>query len=579
MDKITGSLLQTFVAQNELERMDESTQFEHFSNFSIASKQFRGSFELDDIHSGAGGDCAIDGLFIIVNGRIVTDADELNDIVDTAGHLDADIHFIQSKTTSSFSGADIGSFIHGVKDFLSDTPQLVQNVKIQKSKQIWEDIILKSSYMVNRRPHCKLFYICTGKWVEDQNLKAVISSGETEIDDIGLFDSVNLEPLGASEVQRLYHETKNKLSATITFQNKVTLPDIHGVSEAYLGVIPFNEYLKLIQDENQTIHSIFDDNVRDFQGNNQVNKKIKNTLESGEFDLFCVLNNGVTIVSTSITPVSNRFTIRDYQVVNGCQTSHVLHDCRGIEGIDQVFVPIKIIVTENEDIKTSITLATNSQTEVKTEQLEALSVFQKKLELYFNAEKNSMPLYYERRSQQYNSNTGIKRTQIISIPIQIKSFASMFLSSPHLVTGYYGTIVKRFSGQMFNEEHKYSPYYVSALSYFRIEQFFRSGDLKAENKKARFHIMFIVRLLCMGEKLEFFNSNKMDKNCENFKEILLKESEALNVFKIAESIFENSGLDMDKKQYKSESETELLVSAYKAYNKSSNSEGKSAAGS
>ncbi|KKO45675.1 hypothetical protein WG68_09870 [Arsukibacterium ikkense] len=579
MDKITGSLLHSFVAQNELERMDESTQFEHFSNYSIASKHFRGSFELDDIHSGAGGDCAIDGIFIIVNGRIVTEADELNDIVDTAGHLDADLYFIQSKTTSSFSGADIGSFIHGVKDFLSDTPQLVQNLKIQKIKKIWEDIILKSSYMVNRRPYCKLFYICTGKWVEDKNLKAVISSGVNEIDSIGLFDSVNLEALGASEVQRLYHETKNKLSATITFQNKVTLPDINGVSEAYLGVIPFGEYLKLIQDENQTIHSIFDDNVRDFQGNNQVNKKIKNTLESGDFDLFCVLNNGVTIVATSITPVSNRFTIRDYQVVNGCQTSHVLHDCQGIEGVERVFVPIKIIVTDDEDIKTNITLATNSQTEVKTEQLEALSVFQKKLELYFNAEKNSIPLYYERRSQQYNSNAGIKRTQIISIPIQIKSFASMFLSSPHLVTGYYGTIVKRFSGQMFNEEHKYSPYYVSALSYFRIEQFFRSGDLKAENKKARFHIMFIVRLLCMGEQLDLFNSNKMDKNCEKFKATLLKDNEALKVFKEAESIFENSGLDMDKKQYKSESETEQLVSAYKAYNKASKSDGKIAAGS
>ena len=85
-------------------------------------------------------------------------------------------------------------------------------------------------------------------------------------------------------------------------------------------------------------------------------------------------------------------------MVNGCQTSHVLHDCREIEGIEQVFLPIKIVVTENEDIKTNITLETNSQTEVKTEQLEAISVFQKRLELYFNAEKNSIPLYYERRS-------------------------------------------------------------------------------------------------------------------------------------------------------------------------------------
>jgi hypothetical protein len=103
---------------------------------------------------------------------------------------------------------------------------------------------------------------------------------------------------------------------------------------------------------------------------------------------------------------------------------------------------------------------------------------------------------------------------------------------------------------------------VSALCYFRIEQFFRSGDLNAGYKKARFHIMFIVRLISMGDKLEFFNSNKMDKNCEKFKLELLDEPKALKLFKTAEKIFETSGLDMEKKQYKSESETDLLVASY-----------------
>ncbi|EEY46591.1 AIPR family protein [Vibrio mimicus] len=563
MDKITGSLLKSFTEQCELERLPESTQFEHFANYSILSKQFRGSFELDEVHSGSGGDCAIDGLYVLINGRLVNDSDELREIVESSGHLDAEIGFIQTKTTSSFSGAEIGAFIHGIKDFLSDEPKLVQNETIKAKKDLWEDIILMSSYMVNRRPVCKMYYVCTGKWVNDQNLSAVISSGTYEIDAIGIFETVHFEPCGSSEIQKLYHETKNKLSSTITFQNRITLPDIEGVSEGYLGVIPLTEYLKLIQDENKTIHSIFDDNVRDFQGNNPVNKKIKGTLEDKKFDIFCVLNNGVTVVASSITPAGNRFTIRDYQVVNGCQTSHILHECQNIEGIEQVQVPIKIVVTANEDIKTSITLATNSQTEVKTEQLEALSIFQKQLELYYSAEKTSIPLYYERRSQQYNSVSGIKRNQIISIPIQIKSFASMFLSSPHLVSGYYGTIVKRFSGKIFADGHKYLPYYVSSLCYYRVEQFFRSGDLKNENKKARFHIMLIVRLLGMGEELDYINSNKIEKKAEAFKKLLLNESEALSMFKKAESIFESSGLDMEKKQYKSESETEQLICAYK----------------
>ena len=255
-------------------------------------------------------------------------------------------------------------------------------------------------------------------------------------------------------------------------------------------------------------------------------------------------------------------------MVNGCQTSHVLHECQHIEGISSVYVPIKIVVTENEDIKTAITLATNSQTEVKTEQLEALNVFQKKLELYYRAESKTFPLYYERRSQQYNSDAGIKKTQIISIPIQIKAFAAMFLNSPHLVSGYYGTIVNRFTGKIFNEEHKYSPYYISALAYYRIEQLFRSNDLKSEYKKARFHLLYIVRLIATNENLPQFNSNKIEAVCENFKKTLIDDNLVLNVFQKAQVIFESSGLDLSKKQYKSESETDLLLAAYRLYENS-----------
>lgn len=561
MDKITKSLLDTFAAQFELEKLAEHTQFEHFANYAIISKLNRSTFDLEDVHAGSGNDCGIDGICLVANGKIITDVDELREIVDGPQHLDADIIFIQSKTTSSFSGSDIGSFIHGVKDFISDSPKLVQNAKIKEARYLWDAVISMSSYMVERRPHCKLFYVCTGKWVDDQNLQAIIESGIKEIESSGLFDEVLISPHGANEIQKLYHETKNKLSNTIAFVSRITLPDIEGVKEAYLGVVPFQEFIKLIQDENQTIHSIFDDNVRDFQGENTVNKRIKETLVRKKFDLFCLLNNGVTVVASSLTPAGNRFTLRDYQVVNGCQTSNVLHECQNIDGIEAVNIPLRIIVTESDDIKTEITLATNSQTEVKTEQLEALSIFQKRLELYYAAEKNSPVLFYERRSQQYNSLPGIKRAQIITIPNQIKSFASTFLRSPHLVSGYYGTIVNRFKGKIFADDHKLIAYYVSALCFFRIEQYFRSGDLSSDFKKARFHLMLIVYLLATGGAEPQLQSNELERLCESFKQTLLDEDKALDLFLQATQIFAQSSLDMTKRQYKSESETEMLVNA------------------
>ncbi len=53
----------------------------------------------------------------------------------------------------------------------------------------------------------------------------------------------------------------------------------------------------------------------------------------------------------------------------------------------------------------------------------------------------------------------------------------------------------------------------------------------------------------------------------NIKNILLNEQKALALFKIAEEIFYSSNIDKDKRQYKSESDTETLISAYEEHNK------------
>lgn len=561
MDKITQNLLGNFVKENELDRLSESKQFEYFVNYVVASKLQRNSFELDALDTGDGGDSAIDGLSIIINGRLVTDVQELEDLVADSGYMDCDIAFIQSKSSSKFEGSDMGSFIFGVKDFISDEPKLVQNERISKLKEIWEMVIVKSAYMIHRRPNCKLYYATTGKWTNDKNLTAVISSGRQEIEDSSLFETVSFQPYGAIELQKLYHDTRNKLSSTINFQNRITLPDIGGVKEAFLGVLPFNEFLKLIQDADDSMYNIFYDNVRDFQGDNEVNTKIKNTLNEQKFDLFCVLNNGVTLVAGSLTPAGNRFTLRDYQIVNGCQTSHVLHQSRSTEGMEQVNVPVKVIVTEDEDIKNQITLATNSQTEVKPEQLASLTLFQKKLELYYDSMREDIELYYERRSQQYHSTSGIKKTQVISIPIQIKTFASAFLNAPHLVSGYYGTIARRFEGEIFEKNHKYAPYYASALCYYRLESLFR-GSIDRKYKKLRFHMIMLARMLSMQTShIPPLNSREIEKKSEAFISILRDEEASASLFETIVHIIETSGIDLSKRQFKAESETDILTKA------------------
>jgi len=317
--------------------------------------------------------------------------------------------------------------------------------------------------MKNRNPICKLFYVTTGRWIGDQNLTAIIENATAELESSNLFDHVVFNPLGATDIQKMYQSTKGRVSATINFVNKVTLPDIDGVSQSYIGFLPLTEYWKLIVDDVGNIRrNLFNDNVRDFQGSNEVNREIAATLDSDNINRFIILNNGITVISKLITTVGNKFTLTDFQIVNGCQTSHVLYNGLYKDNREgQVQIPIKIVSTNNEDVTNSVIKYTNSQTAIKPEELEALSTSQKKLEIYYDSYELPHKLYYERRSRQY-SNEPVEKVRIVNIGTQIKVFASMFLDRPHTAGRHPRTLLQQINQNIFREDHLPISYYTSS---------------------------------------------------------------------------------------------------------------------
>jgi AIPR protein len=156
-------------------------------------------------------------------------------------------------------------------------------------------------------------------------------------------------------LQGLYRRSKNAISATITFNTRTVIPEVQGVQEAYLGLLPATEFLKLIvSDTGEIISSLFYDNVRHWQELNSVNTEINQTVSNDTTKvLFPLLNNGVTIVARRVQPTGNKFMVEDYQIVNGCQTSFVLYLNR--ERLDSsVMVPLRLIATQDETIKNAI---------------------------------------------------------------------------------------------------------------------------------------------------------------------------------------------------------------------------------
>ena len=572
MDRITKTLVEDFLNSLDLKPGDMSRDFEKFVNYTIISKEYTKTFDVDTVTVASGNDTGIDGVGIIVNGHLIDYVDEIDDLLEKNGYLEATYIFIQSKTSSGFNGSDINNFAFGVKDFFAEQPGLVRNEDVTKCVEISDYLLGKAPYF-RENPICKLYFVTTGSWSEDQNHIAVIENAKRELKAFNIFENISFFPFGANEIGKLYRQSKGSISATFIFANKVTLPDLPGITEAYYGILPFSEFKNLLVDEDDKILNIFDDNVRDFQGeNNPVNQVIKETITGEKSELFTVLNNGVTIVANSLRPSGNNFTVTDYQIVNGCQTSNVLFNQRHSEAVQKLGIPLKLIVTQDEDIKNQITIATNSQTAIRGEQLAALSNFQRNLERYYSSVGDIEKLFYERRAKQYNSDSSVNKTRVITIAIQIKSFSAMYLKNPHLVTSFFGSIVKKLDtdgSQIFKQDHQHIPYYTSGLAYYRLDSFLRSKNIESnidsKFKKVKFHLLMLFRLIVQPEELPPMNSvHKTEIYCQPILEVLRDTSNCLEKFRQATRILENAEMDVQSREHVKQARiTEALIKEFK----------------
>lgn len=96
-----------------------------------------------------------------------------------------------------------------------------------------------------------------------------------------------------------------------------------------------------------------------------------------------MLNNGVTIVSPDVQLQGNVSHLRNFQIVNGCQTSNVLFENRATLG--DLMVNVKIVETQDEDVFAELVRATNSQSKVDDAQFLSLKPVVRRVEQYFES--------------------------------------------------------------------------------------------------------------------------------------------------------------------------------------------------
>ncbi len=569
MDKITESLLNEFATEHTLASLGESKRFEHFVSYLVVRGEHSESFDTmdivvgDDSQSQGGTDTGIDGIAIVVNGILISDVEELEDQLSTAGYLDTTFVFIQAETSSGFDGAKIGTFGFGVSDFFRDSPKLNRNTKVSAFVEIAQAIYAKSAKFRRGNPVCKLFYVTTGKWTNDPSLQARIDGVKSDLLGTGLFRDVQFIPVGAEGVQKLYQRSRYAISAEFSFVKRTTIPEISQVAEAHFGYLPWSEFKKLITDgSDKMVDGLFFDNVRDWQGYNDVNADIKTTLASVDKGRFVLMNNGVTIIARTLQATGDKFTIEDYQIVNGCQTTHVLFDSRAHLD-DSVSIPVRLISAKDEEVTNTIIKATNWQTAIKEEQLFALQQFPKNLEAYFGSFPLLHRLYFERRSRQYDG-LSIEKTRVVSFDAMVRAFASMFLNEPHRTSRNYKSIRNKIGKDIFVKDQRMEPYYAAALALYLVEFAFRNKRLETKYKSARFHILLAMRILAAGYDMPAFTANKMEGYSNTIISALQDSAKAeLLILKAASIVDQAANGNYDRDNIRTERFTETVVSLAK----------------
>jgi hypothetical protein len=226
-----------------------------------------------------------------------------------------------------------------------------------------------------------------------------------------------------------------------------------------------------------------------------------------------LLNNGVTIVADKIQQTGSKFLLENYQIVNGCQTSHAIYNNKNKITIP-IAIPVRLIATTDQEIKNRIIKATNRQIPITDDMLYALSELPKKLEMYFDSYSGVQKLYFERRPKQYAQDDNIEKSKIINFQNLVRAFASAFLDVPHQTTKNYKMLLKNNNKKILARDNVLEMYYLSALLNYKIDDFLKMKYKDNKYRPVKWHMVMGYIKYTFDSKLPRFNSNKMQRLCE-----------------------------------------------------------------
>jgi hypothetical protein len=391
----------------------------------------------DDISYGIvgnSGDGGVDSIFTFLNGEQIKEDTQINSN-QKKNHIELNI--IQSKTSPSFSEAAITKLGETAEDLfnLANEPSNFQsryNAELIDRVALFRNVyskLAKSFPSVS----IKFWYATLGTDVHP-NVDGKVTKLREKI--LRMFGGANFnfEFAGAS---RLLEMTRAIPSTSRTLE--VAESPIGTDSGSYVCLVTLSKYFGFISDSGALARSIFEANVRDYQGSVIVNTGIRKTLENADSENFWYLNNGVTVITPKAVLAGKQLTIEDPQIVNGLQTSHEIYEhFAAMENpvSDDRCILVRIICEENEEARDRIIRATNSQTSIPPASLRSSDHIHRNIEDFLKANG-----YFYDRKKNFYKNQGKPIAKIISISYMAQAMMAITLFKPDSARARPSTLI------------------------------------------------------------------------------------------------------------------------------------------
>jgi hypothetical protein len=444
----------------------------------------------DEIESGILGgpnDGGVDAIYFFVNRILIQDETDLPDEA-----LSAQLIILQAKYESGFSEVVVTKLDAFARDLL-DHSRVVDEL-IHLSADVRDAIgRFRDNYTkILASPHTMtVSFAYASKSDETPNPKVSKRVEQLEQFVRGQLSDATVE-FDFWGCQRLLASARRspKTTETLDISKQFTADDGSAVCLVKLGSLA-----ALLRDEHGGIRrSMLEPNVRDYQGvKNNVNKGIRQTLETTNSSEFWWLNNGVTILALKCSVVGNKLVVEKPEVVNGLQTSYEIFQFFKDypTKADTRNVLIRVIVPPDEQIRSKIIRATNSQTPISEISLHATDPIHFDIEEKFRLYQ----LFYERRKGEYRE---LRKPvdQIVSIQTLARAVIAILLHQPNNAYATPSRVLKNEENynQIFSESHNRDVFVVCVLLQRHVDKWLaaKGADLKETKSIIRYYVSMAV---------------------------------------------------------------------------------------